>query len=355
MSSVARGVQYDTVMGKVEGDKLTLWFMSLDISLWETINGESDGEDLSFSCDISKTSQLVSAFKSETLELSQESNSGLLMKSGNNSVSIPYFMGRFNEIQPEPEGSYIGFVDSDFFDSIDTATGFISKVSDSPQLDCVLISCSLKNGISVFSTDKVTFFYSECVISEFTENLYGDNSRLMNDILLPKRAASLLKKLFSTKPAQLYMSDKDFMVLKDEEKTAMFSPYNEKYPDVICEAMQIDGEEILSLNKEKCIEALNVSAIANDTKLIHMCLEDNDITIKSPKSLMESNIKLDDSKILKRIDSVIGFNSEFLENCLKVIKDDYVTVERINGYGIYRIKGKSRDEGKSSAIAPISI
>jgi hypothetical protein len=70
---------------------------------------------------------------------------------------------------------------------------------------------------------------------------------------------------------------------------------------------------------------------------------------------MESNIKLDDSKILKRIDSVIGFNSEFLENCLKVIKDDYVTVERINGYGIYRIKGKSRDEGKSSAIAPISI
>lgn len=353
MKAVGKDVQYDTVIGEVSKKGLHLWFMSLDITVWETLEGRFDGEDFSFSCDIDKFSPLVSAWKSSTVMLSAGNKNSLIIKAGKDTVHIPLFRGIYDEIQDEPTVTYLGLVDESFVTYIATASAFLRKTRDKPELECVRISCSPKEGVSITGCDSQVFFFAQCVLEEFENNLYGEIP-LVEDILLPSRASGMIAKLFPKTKIALYMSDRDFLVMKTGKRTVMFAPYKAEYPAIIETVMKSDGITIINMDKAKCLEALKVSSIVNDSKLIYLSKDDEGIVIKSPKSIMESDIRIDGVEEFGEIDEDIGFNRDFLSNCLRVLDDKRVSIEKIGVgvNGIYRITG-CENSNKSTAIFPL--
>ena len=69
---------------------------------------------------------------------------------------------------------------------------------------------------------------------------------------------------------------------------------------------------------------------------------------------MESEIRLDGIEELGEMDETIGFNRDFLSNCLKVLDDKKINLERI-GVGendIYRLTGCDNSD-KSTAVFPL--
>ena len=354
MQTVGRGVQYDTVMGQVSEKGVRLWFMSLDITIWELIQGSKfDGEDFSFSCDINKLAPLVSAWKASTVQLSKGTKDSLVIKAGKDTVNIPLFRGVFDTIQDEPALTYLGMVDEEFINNIATASAFLRKTTDQPELECVRISSSLKEGISITGCDSQVFFFARCVLDEFDNNLYG-STPIVDDVLLPSRAAGMITKLFPKAKVALYRGDNEFLIMQAGERTIMFAPFVANYPAIIESVMKSEGQPVISLDKAKCLEALRVSSVVTDSKLIYLSKDENGIVIKSPKAIMESDIRLDGIEELGEMDETIGFNRDFLSNCLKVLDDKKINLERIGGgeNDIYRLTGCDNSD-KSTAVFPL--
>lgn len=330
-ATIARNSGNDSpIMGEVSSSVLYLWYSSFDVSIWEQVPVESDGE-LSFSCPVETFNNLVSSWTSETIRLETGENNTLIIKSGKSKVTVPYYEGVFDEMETLPDAEFLVKVEPPFLSYLVETEKFAAKTEEQPSLSCVLIETLFDNRFSITAADAFHIYHRE---------LEGE-SNILDDIriLIPIRNIITLSKLFSTRDSlTIARADNDYILFtNDSGLSVLCAVFNDKYPK-ISSIIEDIGTLLFNVSRDTFIEALSVGSVLSTNGIIQFSQSDDSIYVSFPKSTSDSEIFLENVNIVEEIPDSIYLNITFLKHCLEIQKSPMLSFSLLNN-GAIRIVG----------------
>lgn len=303
------------VMGEASEGSLLLWYSSFNISLWESLDVEEIDQELSFSCPVEILTSLVSSWSSDTVVLEAGEYQTLIVRSGRSNVTVPYYGGVFDEIEEVPDVVAVTELSGTILSYLEEAQKFTARTEDRPTLTCVLLQTTPPDRIELIASDAFHFYHRIFKGPVFEE------SRL----LIPNKNADFLKKLFGVGDTlSVGRADNDYILFRGPTSDVLSAVFNEEYPDV-GPILEDSGVELFVFRKEALEEIVAIGGVLSDNAVLELTQEGDSIYAAFPRNVSESELYLDDVKMVKGLSKPIYIDITFLKSCLDVLDSEWLS------------------------------
>ena len=331
VASVARVTSHEApVMGEASEGSLRLWYSSFNLSIWESLDVEEIDEELTFSCPVETLTSLVSSWSSDTVTLESGDNNTLIIRSGRSNVTVPYYEGIFDDIEELPDTESVAELSGDILSNLEVAQRFTARTEDRPTLTCVLFQTTPPDRIEIIASDAFHFYHRV-----FTGPVNEGDSR---QLLIPNKNADFLKKLFGVRDTLIMeQADNDYILFRGPTSDVLSAVFNEEYPDV-SSIIEDAGTELFTFRRDVLLDIISIGDVLSDNAVLELTQEGDSVLASFPRNVSESELYLDDVKMVLGLKKPIYLDITFLRQCLEVLDSERLSFSEMES-GSIRLVG----------------